>query len=72
VLAVTLLAVSVTKDLVLDGRLPEPLNLGVHVVLAALWGAAALTRRDGYHRLVAPVTGVVFVAYVVLLFTRLR
>jgi hypothetical protein len=72
VLAVLLLVVSVVKDLVVSGQLPAPLNLGAHVLLATLWAAAAATRRDWYHRAVAPATAVIFAAYVVVLFTRLR
>ena len=71
-LAVVLLVVSVAKDLVLDGRLPVPLNLAAHVAFLALWGAAAVTRRETYHRLVAPTTLVIFAGYVVVLFARLR
>jgi len=71
VLAVLLLVVSVSKDLVVSGHLPVPLNLGAHALFAALWGVAAATRRDAYHRFVAPATAVVLTAYVAALFTRL-
>ena len=72
VLAVLLLVVSVSKDLVIDRRLPAPLNLGTHVLLATLWAVAAATRRDWYHRALAPVTAAIFAAYVVVLFARLH
>jgi hypothetical protein len=71
-LAVLLLAQSIGRDLLLDGRLPTPANLAAHATFAALWTGGALTRREGYHRLVAVVTGALFAVYVAALFTRLR
>jgi hypothetical protein len=70
-LTMLLLVVSVVKDLVLDGELPVPLNLATHVLLFALSAVAAATRREWYHRLVAPAVAVIFAAYVVALFNRL-
>ena len=71
-LAVLVLIVSVTKDLALYGALPERVNIAAHGVFLVLWAAAIWTRSDGYHRFLAPCTAAVFVAYVVVLFTRLR
>ena len=71
-LAVLLLAQSVGRDLVIDRSLPVPANLAAHAAFATLWTGAALTRREGYHRLVAVVTGALFAVYVAALFARLR
>ena len=63
---------SLCKDLVLDGHLPKPLNLGFHcgwilLALCAIW-----TGRDLFHKLLAFVAAAGMTAYIVLLFTRLR
>jgi hypothetical protein len=71
-LTMLLLVVSIAKDLVLDGRLPVPLNLATHVVLFALCAAAATTRRERFHQALAPVVAVIFAVYVTVLFARLN
>ena len=71
-LTMLLLVVSVVKDLVLDGGLPAPLNLATHVVLFALSAAGAVTRRERYHQLLAPLVAVILAAYVTVLFPRLN
>jgi hypothetical protein len=71
-LAMLLLVQSIARDLVINGALPNALNLAAHAVFFALWTGAALTRREAYHHLVAVCTAVLFATYVGLLFTRLR
>jgi surface polysaccharide O-acyltransferase-like enzyme len=69
---VVLLVVSLTKDVVLSGSLPQPLNVGAHVVFIAVSVAAAITRREWYHRVLAPFALLLMVAYIALLFARLN
>ena len=71
-IGVALLAVSLLKDVVLDGTLPDLANLLAHLLFAALWGTAALTRRERYHLLLAPVSFLLFTGYVALLFLRME
>jgi len=66
------LVVSVTKDVIINGRLPEPLNLGFHLFLAAASVSALLIRWRRYQEFVGVASAGAFVAYVALLFTRLR
>jgi hypothetical protein len=65
------LIVSVIKDLVINGGLPGPVNLGFHTFLAAASVSAILIRRRRYHEVVGLTSAAAFVAYVGLLFTRL-
>jgi hypothetical protein len=70
-LAVLLLGVSLGRDLMLTGRLPGIFNTGVHALLFVLWGTAAITRREFYHRGVAVGTALVMAAYIAVLFREL-
>ena len=66
------IVVSVCKDLVLSGSLPNPTNLTFHVVFGVTLLIGALTRREGYHKTLV-VTGIaVFILYIVLLFGRIH
>ena len=66
------LVVSVVKDVVLSGRLPEPLNLVFHGVLAALCIAAIVARRRRAHATIAVASAAALGLYVGLLFAQLR
>ena len=46
-------------------------NLAAHGVFIALSAGAMLTQRDGYHRLLAPLTLLIFLVYIAALFGRL-
>jgi len=70
-LTVLLLVVSLVKDVVLSGSLPNALNLGTHILLIATSIIAALTVREWYHRILAPFSIAVIVAYIGVLFARL-
>jgi hypothetical protein len=65
------LVISVSKDVIVNGRLPGSLNLGFHIFLATTSVSALLIRRRGYQGLVGVVSAGAFVAYVALLFARL-
>jgi len=63
---------SLLKDLVLDGHLPERLNVGFHCGWIVLALCAIWTRRDLFHKVLTFIAGAGIAAYIVLLFTRLR
>ncbi len=69
--AVASALISLGKDLVLSGHLPDAPNVGFHVVFILTAITAAVTAREWYHRLLAPAMLLVFCAYIALLFTRL-
>ena len=66
------LIISVIKDLVINGRLPEALNLGFHIFLAAVCISAVLIRRRRYQEVVGVTCAAAMATYIGLLFTRLR
>ncbi|MEJ2541407.1 MAG: hypothetical protein P8188_15800 [Gemmatimonadota bacterium] len=70
-LLVVLLVVSIAKDLILEGRLPEPLNLAFHGVFFAAAILGMLMKGERGHRALAYTVLVVFVVYTVLLFFEL-
>ena len=68
---VLLLLVSLTKDVVLSGSLPNGLNVAAHVVFMTTSIIAMVTSREWYHRLLAPFNILLMLAYIALLFARL-
>lgn len=64
--------VSLCKDLVLDGSLPDRLNVGFHLFFIAAGAGAVVIRRDGYHKVAVLTTAVLFTLYIVVLFARLH
>jgi cobalamin synthase len=66
------LVISVGKDVLINGSLPEPLNLAFHVVFAAICLSAILVRRRRYHEILGITGAAAMVAYIGLLFARLR
>jgi hypothetical protein len=70
-LFVLLLVVSVLKEVVLDGTLPDPMNLAAHLVFLGFSVVALVTRSEAYHRGQAPVVVVAMLAYIAALFWRL-
>jgi hypothetical protein len=64
--------ISVIKDVVLGGRLPDRTNLAFHVLFAAGCVTGIVVRRRRYQEIVGIGLAVAIVAYVALLFTRLR
>jgi hypothetical protein len=71
-LAMAAVAVSLLKDLVLEGRLPAPLNTGIQLAFFALGAVAAFTRREWFHKLLIGVNALLYSVYIVALFARLR
>jgi hypothetical protein len=70
-LAVFLLVVSVVKDVVLDGSLPNTTNLLFHLMFFVVWALAAFVKAESYHQWIPLVMIVSFGAYIALLFARL-
>lgn len=66
-----MLAASLGKDAMLDGRLPEAGNLAFHLCFAAVALAAMLIRRPRYHEALAPAMALLTLVYIGLLFFRL-
>lgn len=63
--------VSLIKDVMLDGVLPEPTNLIFHALLAATALAGLLLRGPRAQLALAIAAPLIFIAYVTLLFARL-
>lgn len=63
--------VSVLKDVALEGELPESRNLLFHIMLISSCIAAIVSRSRLYHAILAPVSLVLFVGYIGILFARL-
>ena len=70
-LMVGVVAVSVLKDVVIRGQLPDATNLAFHVGFAASSTIAAITRNGWYHRINALLAAVLFVVYIGALFDRI-
>jgi len=63
--------ISLAKDLVISGHLPNVPNVGFHILYIGTGIAAMATAREWYHRLLAPVILAIFCLYIAVLFTRL-
>lgn len=66
-----MILVSLIKDMLLDGRLPERGNLAFHAAFAVVAISAMLIRRPRYHEALAPAMALLALAYIGLLFSRL-
>lgn len=62
---------SLAKDLVLSGHLTAPVNLAFHGGFLIIAASAMLTAREAWHRLLPFLTGLLFLAYIAVLFARL-
>jgi hypothetical protein len=70
-LFLVLLAVSIAKELVRSGALPDAVNLAFHGMFAVQCGIALSTERDGVHRLLAWIGLLMITVYITLLFGQL-
>ncbi len=70
-LFLTLLGVSVARDLLRQGALPEPANLVFHIVLFLIGILGLITTRHLHHRILAYLVLLMMVAYITLLFSML-
>jgi hypothetical protein len=62
---------SAAKEFALSGHLPGRLNGKFHVIFGLATIVAAITRREWFHKLLAPAFAVLFLLYITLLFARL-
>ena len=69
---VATIIVSVCKDVVLDGKLPNSTNLAFHSVFGLTLLIGALTQRERYHKTLLVFGIASFVLYIVILFARLH
>ena len=67
-----LLPVSLAKDVVLTGHVTDDANLTFHGCFIAIAATAVLTAREALHKLLPLLTGLLFLAYIALLFARLH
>jgi hypothetical protein len=65
------LVVSVSKDVVVYGRLPERDNLIAHAIFMMIAATGLLVRREGVHKVLAPLGLLLISVYIGLLFTTL-
>ena len=70
-LAALLIVISVGKEFILTGRMPEPLNLGFQATFAVQSVAAMSTRNARFHELVTLFAAIGISAYIGVLFTHL-
>jgi len=71
-LLIFVLIVSLSKDLVVTGRLPDTLNVIFHLIFLTMSATAVLVASEKYHQLF-PLFGIaIFVAYIVMLFASLH
>lgn len=71
-LALATVAVSVCKDLVLSGHLPNPTNLAFHGLFGVTLLVGACTRREGFHKTLIICAIAVFILYIILLYARMQ
>lgn len=69
--AILMLGTSLTKGIMLDGRLPQPDEAFFHGLFAVLAAIAIASRRRWLHHLLTAATGVLLFSYIALLFARL-
>jgi|SRR5690348_6428883 hypothetical protein len=71
-LLVLLILIGIFRARIFIGTWPSPLDLGFQAffAMAAIFGA--WTRREWYHRLLAPIAAVSLGAYIILLFAHLQ
>ena len=62
---------SAAKEFALNGHMPGRLNGEFHVIFGLLAMVAAFTRREWFHKLLAPAFVLLFLVYITLLFARL-
>lgn len=66
-----LLCISLGKEVVLEGRLPEQDNLIAHLLFMAAGLVGAVFNRRRVHEILSPIMALALVAYIGLLFMRL-
>lgn len=71
-LAFGTIVASLCKMVVLDGRLPPPMNLIFHGIFGLILLIGAVTRSERYHKCMIVIGSALFVLYIILLYARIR
>lgn len=71
-LAFGAIVASVCKMVVLDGKLPNTMNLTFHSIFGLTLFIGALTRSERYHKSLVVFSTVLFVLYIILLYARME
>lgn len=71
-LAISVVAVSLLRDVILEGKLPDSLNTSIQVLFFVLGAGAIITQREWYHKLLIPINALLYGVYITALFARLR
>jgi hypothetical protein len=66
------IAASIGKNFVMEGRLLHPMDLGFHAVFSATLLVGALTKNEFYHKTLVLFTSALFSVYIVLLYARIE
>lgn len=66
------IAWSMLREVMLDGQLPQGINLAFHLLFLIMSTTAALVKRPRVHEAFAGAMAVLFVVYIALLFARLE
>lgn len=70
-LLLAILAVSLGKDMLIDGHLPAPANVAFHLLFGGLSVAGMTSRRSAVHHAIAVAAALMMTAYIAALFARL-
>jgi hypothetical protein len=70
-LAFGAIVASLCKMVVLDGRLPPPMNLVFHGIFGLMLLIGAVTRSERYHKCAIVFGSALFVLYIILLYARM-
>jgi hypothetical protein len=62
---------SAAKEITLRGHFPGGMNREFHIIFGLAVIVGAITRREWFHKLMAPVMALLFLLYITLLFSRL-
>jgi hypothetical protein len=62
---------SVVREVILEGRLPEPANMVFHILFMVVAGTAFVSTNETVHKACAAAMATVFITYTALLFARL-
>jgi hypothetical protein len=71
ILAIVFILLSISKPLVLFGKWPAPMDLSVQIAFAAAAAIGAYTRRETFHKFLAPFVALLLCAYIALLFASI-
>jgi hypothetical protein len=67
-----IIAISVAKNLVMEGRLLRLMDLGFHAVFGVALITGALIRNENYHKTLVVFVSALFVLYIILLYAHME